>query len=758
MSAVVVGCLVAVVYGRVLDAPFIFDDEPTIVDNASIRRLAVPWGDADGPGWLRPPGRAATSRRPLPNLTLAVNYALDGLRPRGYHVVNVALHVATATVLAALVRRTLLLPYFAGAWSAAAGPVALAVALVWAVHPLVTEAVAYVTQRTEVLAALAFLATLLAAVRYWTAPTPRARRAWLAVATGVCLAGMLSKEIVATVPLAVALYERTFLVRSWRDLRRSWPLHAALASTWLVLIVLNAGGAPGLSDARHHVAPWVWWATQTKILLLYLKLAVWPWPLSIHYAPAYLATVADAWPWVAACAAVVAVIAALAWPRPAVRFVLVAALLTLAPTLAIPLPKMVAAERRMYLPLAGLATLAGVGLWRALAARGTPPARRARAGVAIGLAVVTAGALAAVTVRRLAAYASPIAIWTDAVAHQPDDAMAHYNLGVALVEAGRPAAETVPRFERALALDPAHTGALDNLGLVMLRARRYDEARRRFEQAIALAPDDGVARNDLGVLWLEQGRPGDALPQLERALRDEPELPKAVVHRNLGKALAAVGRVDEALGHFDEAARLAPDDVDVPNDRGATLLGLGRAPEAIPFLEDALRRAPANAAIENNLATALLQTGRLDEAIGHLEAILARQPQNLSARNNLGTALQMSGRGGEATAQFERVLADDPENATARYNLASALLDGGAPAAAVPHFEAVLRRRPDDAQARFKYALALAASGRADESVAAAETARTLAAQHGQTPLAADVARWLDAHGARPADPLSPLP
>lgn len=751
MFAVTFAVMVAttfVVYGRALDAPFVFDDRPAVVENQSLRRLWPPIGDADVRGPLHPPPFAPTARRPLPNLSLAVDYALYGLDPAGYRATNLVLHALVATLVALLVRDTLLLPYFAGAWTGVAAPLAIAVALVWLVHPLVSETVVYVTQRTELLAALFYVLTLWAAVRHWTAtpssqsvpaPASAAAARWAGVAMLSSVAAMASKEVAASLPIVVWLYERTFLVDSWRATARSRRLYAGLAASWLVLLALNAQGASGLSDARHHVSPLVWWATQAKVTLLYLKLALWPWPLAIHYAPAYLDTAAAAAPWIAAFAVLVAAVAAAVRRRPAARFVVVAAALVLAPTFVVPLAKMMAAERRMYLPLVGLVILAVVGGARLLAGR-----RTAAIGAVAALLVV----LGAVTVRRLGAYETAVTLWTDTIRTQPDDAMAHYNLGVALVESGRPASEAMPRFEEALRLDPGHAGALDNLGLVLLRQRRFDEARARFERALAADPENAVALNNLGALELDLRRPAAAIPFFERALAAEPELSKAIVHRNLGKALVAVGRPEPGLGHLDRAVRLDPDDPEAQNGRGAALLALGKPAAAVPAFETALRLAPDDAGIESNLATALLQSGRVEDAAEHLRHVLAREPENLGARNNLGTALRTLGRTSDAIAEFTTVVTRDPSHATAHYNLGSALLDSGRPREAIEHFEAALRLDLNDAQVRFKCAIAYVHADRRTDGVAMADSALALARARGQTALAAEIEGWLAAYRA----------
>lgn len=727
------------IYGRALDAPFVFDDRPAIVENPSLRRLWPPIGDADLRGPLNPPPFAPTARRPVPNLSLALDYRLYGLDPAGYRGTNLALHALVATIVALLVRDTLRLPYFGGAWTAVATPLGVAAALVWLAHPLVSETVVYVTQRTELLAALFYVLTLWAALRHWIAVDATAATRWAGVAIASAVAGMASKEVVASLPIVVWLYERTFLVDSWRATARSRGLYAGLAASWLVLLALNVQGASGLSDARHYVAPLVWWVTQTKVTLLYLKLAIWPWPLAIHYAPAYLDTAAAAAPWVIAFAALVVAVVAAVRRRPGARFVVVAVALVLAPTFVVPLAKMMAAERRMYLPLAGLVILAVAGGARVLAARRT---------LAAVVAAVLVVVLGAVTVRRLAAYETAITLWTDTIRTQPADAMAHYNLGVALVESGRPPAEAMARFEEALRLDPGHAGALDNLGLVLLRQRRFDEARARFERALAADPENSVALNNLGALELELRRPAAAIPFFERALAAEPDFPKAIVHRNLGKALVAVGRPEVGLGHLDRAVRLDPEDPEAQNGRGAALLALGKPAAAVPAFETALRRAPDDAGIESNLATALLQSGRVEDAAEHLRHVLAREPANLGARNNLGTALRTLGRTSDAITEFTTVVTRDPSHATAHYNLGSALLDSGRPREAITHFEAALRLELDDPQVRFKCAIAYVHADRRADGVAMADRALALARARGQTALAGEIETWLAAYRA----------
>ncbi len=227
-------------YGGAIHTPFIFDDRPSIEDNMSIVRLWPLVGDATARGPLNPPKDLPTSGRPLVNLTLAVNYHFGKLDPLGYHVFNMVVHFLSAILVGLIVRRMLRLEFFAARFAGANGLLAFLCALLWAVHPLNSETVVYMTQRTELMVALFYLATIYAALRYWAANTARQRSAWLAAATLACLAGMASKEMMASAPVIILLLERVFITGSFRKaIRKSWLLYLGLSLGWLLLLALN---------------------------------------------------------------------------------------------------------------------------------------------------------------------------------------------------------------------------------------------------------------------------------------------------------------------------------------------------------------------------------------------------------------------------------------------------------------------------------------------------------------------------------------
>ena len=212
-----------------------------IQDNPTLRHF---------PAWENfvPPHANPISRRPVVNLTLAINYAIGGLDVRGFHAGNLLIHLLTALVLFGIVRRTLLAPSLREQFGGAASGLALAVALIWAVHPLLTESVTYLTQRTELLMGLFFLLTLYGAIRGASSGHPWR---WYAAAIAACALGMGAKEVMATAPIVVLLYDRCFLSGSFREaFRRRCAFYLGLAATWAILGALLIAYPVGRGDRR----------------------------------------------------------------------------------------------------------------------------------------------------------------------------------------------------------------------------------------------------------------------------------------------------------------------------------------------------------------------------------------------------------------------------------------------------------------------------------------------------------------------------
>jgi tetratricopeptide (TPR) repeat protein len=622
VAVVVLAGAVWAVYGRALDVPFIFDDRGSIVENSSIRTLWPLLGSAEHPGPLRPPAPYPMAGRPLVNLTLAFDSHWSQLDPRGFHRSNIWLHVLVALLVFATVRRTLRLPYFDGRLDRAAGSLALAVALLWALHPLQSEAVVYVTQRTELMVALFCLATLYSSLRYWAATTRGGRATWLALAVLASLAGMASKEVMVTAPVVVLLFERAFVTRSFRRAwQQSWPLYVGLAATWLLLLALNYSSPRGDTAGFHIGVPVsAWWLTQSKVLWMYLRLAVWPWPLAIHYEMPYLDTIGAAWPWLLGVALLVIGVAILLWRNHTLGFVGAWVLLILSPTLVVPIITEVAAERRMYLPLVALVSLVVVcGYWlleRVVRRVGQheAPAATGRTAVLVGgsaalILVLTAGVVSA---HRLAVYRDELSLWQDTVASQPLNSMAYYNLGIELAERHR-LTEAIDCYRRAIELKPDYYKALYNLANLLAQTGRSEEAVVHYRRALEIDPDSADAHFNLGLALANGEDVPQGIAEMELALQIRPD--DADFHAHYAQVLARIGRTSEALAHFDKAVQDKPDDAVIARGYGASLLQAGRFDEAIDQYQRALRFDPENLHVYAGLCEAYIHTNQADRAI-----------------------------------------------------------------------------------------------------------------------------------------------
>ena len=358
----------------------------------------------------------------------------------GYHATNLAIHLAAALLLFGLLRRTFLLPAMRDGWGAAATPLALAVALLWAVHPLQTESVTYVVQRAESLVGLFYLLTLYGLVRGATAARPLG---WYAVSALACLLGMASKEVMVSAPLVALLYDRTFLAGSFREaLRRRYGLYLALAATWLLLawLVAAAAGRGGTAGFGQGVGCWAYFGTQFGAIVHYLRLSAWPSPLVLDYGDGLARTAAEIVPYAIVVGLLALATVAALWQWPKAGFLGACFFALLAPTSSIvPVVTQTIAEHRMYLPLAAVvaaAVLGGYAACRGLARRGW--LSRPAAGLLFGCAAAAAGVtLGTLTFQRNKDYRSGLSIWQDTAAKAPHNARAQCNLGVALMARGR---------------------------------------------------------------------------------------------------------------------------------------------------------------------------------------------------------------------------------------------------------------------------------------------------------------------------------
>jgi len=662
--AMIVATLVA--FFPAIRAPFAFDDVGSIPGNPTIEHV-FPLSTS-----LNPPPRLAVSGRPAVNLTLAIDRALSaslGLdhpdaesRTLVYRMTNLLLHVLCGLLLFGVVRRTMSLAAL-GAWANAnAETVALVSTALWLVHPIQTEAVDYVIQRTELLVSACYLATLYASIRAWDAPPARRRTAWMIGGVAACGVGMASKEVMVTAPFVVAIYDRVFRVSSWRELandRAQRWFYGGLVATLALLVALIAGGGRADSVGFGLGLPWYRYLySQGWAIAHYLQLLVWPTDLRFDYGSAPVDGIGGlVGGLIILTAGVGTIVLAIRQQRWWLAFLAIWFFAIIAPSSSvIPIRTEIAAERRVYLACAAVIVGAVVAARYAL---------RSRPRFFIGGSAAVAALLFVVTVRRSALYANPEGLWRDAVAKQPENPRAYDNLAAVIYKKDRGrAGEADSLWTRAIALDSTYMPAFSNLAQVRVDEGRISEARALLEHALRINPDYVDATKRLGGLLAAQGDT-KSIAYLERMASSPDTTDELFVA--LGQAYVDANRLDDAAVALRRALALNPRRADAAALLGGLLAQRGATVDALPYLASAVANGDRNPMTFALLSLGYAQERRIEESVSAASQAATLGGSNAQVYMTIGRAMMDLGRADEADAyltEATRLAPNDPEAIT----------------------------------------------------------------------------------------------
>jgi len=490
----------------------------------------------------------------------------------------------------------------------------LAVAVIWVVHPIQTQAVTYIIQRGESMMGLFYLLTLYCMIR---GETSDRSRMWYAASVTACAAGMLSKETMVTAPIAVFLYDAVFLSRSWTaPLRRRWALYLSLTATWSLLIALGLFGDI-LHGSTQHAAdigfnvegltPWRYLLTQPEVLLHFLRLCFWPSRLCLDYGWEFVSSWRQAVIPGSIIVALLLITAWAMWRRPKLGVLGAWAFIILAPTSSIVPIKVFAFEHRMYLPLAAIIVLVllGAAAVRDRLIHAMPSRAKAIHGTSIALGALVIAALSCRTVARNVDYGSATRMWADVVAQRPRNARAWNLYGVELSVEGR-LEESKQAYERASAIGPDSAEPHVNMGKVLAKMGRYAEAVPQYRMGMKAGSEDAKLHHSLAIALEKAGQLEEALSEYRETLRLDPSHPFA--RHNLALALKTASRWDEAERAFGDALRQHPSDPEARYQRCVCWAQLGRREEAMTALRAILRENPNHAGAAKLLST--LSTGK----------------------------------------------------------------------------------------------------------------------------------------------------
>ena len=533
--AILACCLLA--YANGLHGTFVFDDEISIVLHEDIGTLWPPSVPLTGPH------ESPSSGRPLVALSLALNYAAGGLNTFGYHVFNLTVHAFVCLALYRLARRLL---ERSTTTSNRAQGIALAIACLFAVHPIGTSVVTYISQRAESMSALFMLLAWNAWSSHLGRDERRASSGWLAVLC--CYLALLCKEIGFAAPLVAALLDRAFFSPTWSTVwRRGRLLYLAMLSSWVVLalsLLTSARGATVTWTYRDYDS-WTYLLTSADAITHYARLLFWPHPLVIDYGWPIARSLSDV-PWqVPLLTALFAFSVLSLRGRPQAAFLGLSVFLILAPSSSlIPVVTEIMAEHRMYLPGAFVISIVVLLVDRLLGAVRAPRI------AAVLLAVIPLAPLLLVTRAQNARYDDAVGMLRHNVKWTPDNYRAHYNLGYQLSRRGE-YNEARESLFRAIRIDPSYAPAHRELSYVSIYTGSTSDALEHIDRALALKPDDALNLVAKGAFLAIAGRPQDGMTWLDKALASNPGFPEALKWRVNVLLLAQNGpAADRALADY----------------------------------------------------------------------------------------------------------------------------------------------------------------------------------------------------------------
>ncbi len=684
------GLIVLVVflaYLPALSGGFVWDDNnwttgiaPLLRETAGLRLI-----------WFQP--TTLQQYYPLTGTTFWLDYHLWQFWTTPYHVENLLLHALAAL----LFWRLLLLLQMPGAWLAAA---------IFALHPVMVESVAWITERKNVLSLALYLGALLAYGYYapWKNGTEPGRSVpdlsrsrwcqslFYALAFVLFLGALLAKTTTFSLPAAILLL--TWWKRGqlrWRDdVIPTLPFFAlaiglCTVTAWLEKYHVGAQGSDFTLTfpQRLLIAGRAFW--------FYLGHLLWPANLCFVY-PRWQPDVSVGWQWLYPVTALGTLITV--WlargrigrgPATALFFYVG----TLFPVLgfmnAYGMRFSFVWDHWVYLSALGIIALVAALVMR-------PVELLRRPAMVYGLGAIALLALALLTWKQAGMYCDMETLWRTTLARNPNAFMAHNNLGLLLANQGRQE-EAVEHYYQAVRINPNFAEPLANLGYVFTSQGRFDKAIENFHRALRINPNFFEALNALGIALAADGRPDEAITCYYKAIQIEPGYYFALY--NLGNALIAQRRFDEAIQSYRKAIRINPNYCEAFNNLGFALAAEGRFDEAIENYHRAMEINPDYCEAPNNLGIALAARGRFDEAINNFCLALRINPRYCDALDNLGNALAAKGRLDEAIENYRQAIQINPKKPETFLHLGMTLCQLGRTREAVSQYREALKLNPN---------------------------------------------------------------
>jgi tetratricopeptide (TPR) repeat protein len=722
------------IYSNTLNAPFVFDDSDAIQNNVFIRmeefsgrniiQAAVGYGKT----------------RPVSMLSFAFNYYFGRYNVRGYHLVNNFIHIINGILLFFLVKLTLALANRQNIAHRKFDPITVttlsfSTALLWLVNPVQTQSVTYIVQRMTSMGATFYILSLILYAKGRIAQQLIVQQGearskhyyfWFA---GCLVAGLLalgSKESTAMLPVFIFLFEWYF----FQDLDKSWFKHQI---KYLVAIVILFGLVAGLylgfdplekfNTLRDYVLKEFTIGervlTQTRVVIYYLSLIFYPNPsrLNLDYDFPLSYSLFNPFTTFLSVIIIIALVGLglyLAKKQRLISFCIFWFLGNLIIESSV-IPLAIIFEHRIYMPSMFVFLLIVILFHRYI--------KPAWLTAAIACAVVAACSFW--TYERNKIWQDDLVLWMDCNKKSPNKSRPYSNLGQILTKQER-YDEALSNFLKAIQLNPNFVVARYNLGILYMKQGETNKAIEQYRKAVQVDPNFIKAYNNLGVALLEEDKTDESIEYLQQALQKDPNM--AAAHINLGLALSKQDKLTAAVVHFNKALQISSNLPKAQFQLGAALVRQGRIEQGVHHIKRALQIDPDFAEAHNNLGGQLVQEGKIDEALKHFNAALKTNPDIPEAHNNVGIIMIHKGKISKAAFHFQEAVRINPEFELAQDNLRRALaiqqtnLD-----AETARIQSELKTSPDDPV--LNYALGNLYLGRGELNSAIGQYRRAIAIQ-----------------------------
>src|SRR6058998_3121618 len=576
---------------------------------------------------------------PLTWMTFGLDYLLWGMNPLGYHLTNLLLHAANAVVFFFITRRLLTraLPSASERGHALTVSAAFS-ALVFAIHPLRVESVAWATERRDVLSGLFYLSAVLAYLR--ACDREERGRGWYWGAVALFAGALLSKSMAVNLPVVLMILD-VYPLRRLGGSIGWWSEPARRIYVEKIPFVLLAAAASAIAVMAqfsiHAALPLAQLGVPSRLaisaygLSFYLGKMILP----VNLSPIYeLPRTVSPWamPFILSFGLAVAITAIVLTLRRRVLGLPAASLaylVVLLPVLGIfQNGSQIAADRYTYLAGLGWAILAGAGLlssWSRLPF------------LLIGLVVFIPVGLGTLTWNQVHVWHDSKTLWAHALAIDPNSSVAQNDFGEALAQQGK-LAEAIEHYRQALNIKPDYADAHYTLGGALAQQGKLADAIHHYQRALQITPGDADAQTNWGGALAQQGKLAEAAEHYQQALRIKPD--HAAAHNNWGAALTRQGNLAEAIEHYRQAVNIKPDYADAHYNLGGALAQQGKLADAIHHYQRALQITPDDADAHIHWGLALAQQGRLAEAIEHYRQALRINPGHADAQSNLLNAIR----------------------------------------------------------------------------------------------------------------------